>query len=195
MIKLNKTTHLMILFTFAVIFVVVYLYYTINDVKRINNEMKRLTTDVSKLNQDVINVIATINGFNKDEMCMTKQNMNTPLVPKSTDNQLTTPIAQASLIQSSIVDDIAFEDEDDDTSVNTEELKHIIADNDIEDHEEVCELEAPETEKDLEPTSTLSNIEELRKLKYDDVKELCKQKGISIKGTKEQLITKLSVVS
>lgn len=49
MFKIDKSTHLLILFTFAIIFVVVYLYYTIIDVRKIQKELKTLSEDVLAL--------------------------------------------------------------------------------------------------------------------------------------------------
>ena len=49
MIKINKTTHISLLFTFAVVFISVYLYYTIVDVKHLKRETKKLMEDVGGL--------------------------------------------------------------------------------------------------------------------------------------------------
>lgn len=52
MFKIDKSTHLLILFTFAIIFVVVYLYYTIMDVRKMQKEIKTLSEDVLALKKE-----------------------------------------------------------------------------------------------------------------------------------------------
>ena len=58
MFKINKSVHVMILLTFAIIFIVIYMYYTINDVKKLGLEMK-------KNSQDIQNIVSTLNNLNK----------------------------------------------------------------------------------------------------------------------------------
>lgn len=203
MIKLNKTTHLMILFTFAVVFVVVYLYYTINDVKRLNTEVKKLSTDVTKLTQDLQSVVGTMSNFNKDVMDMKAGNVNNLLVKQQAAATAPqhTPVAQ----KQSVVDDIDSED-DDDSSVTTEELKKIIVENDddttenndgdgeVEDVPQSTQtpVSSHDTVDSTPQTSTPLNVDDLKKMKYDDLKDLCKTKGVSMKGTKDQIITRLT---
>jgi outer membrane murein-binding lipoprotein Lpp len=203
MIKLNKTTHLMILFTFAVVFVVVYLYYTINDVKRLNTEVKKLSTDVAKLSQDLTNIVSTMSNFNKDVMDMKAGNVNNLLVKQQP--QQTAPASAPQPVpapaKQSIVDDIDSED-DDDSSVTTEELKKIIVENDDDTTSEKDDVTAedeapqsvlaPEPESQQQQSASTVNVDDLKKMKYDDLKELCKSKGVSTKGNKDQIITRLT---
>jgi hypothetical protein len=52
MFKLDKNTHMMVLFTFSLIFIVVYLYYTITDVRKMQKEVKRLSDELLKLQKE-----------------------------------------------------------------------------------------------------------------------------------------------
>lgn len=198
MAKLNKTTHLMILFTFAIVFIVIYLYYTIGDVKKMSSEVKRLTADVSRLNQDVQNILGNLK--------VGVPTCNVPAVqqkPQQVQPVVVQPVVpqpvKAPVQQPAVVNDSESDDEDDDaSSVNTEELKKII--NDVEeDVEEDDEEGVDEAEKiSVEdggnteaPKTSVPSEEQLKKMKYDDLKEVCKAHGVSTKGTKDQLISKL----
>lgn len=208
MIKFNKSTHLMILFTFAIIFVVLYLYYTINDVKRMSNELKKITSDVQKINLDIQGLNGALNNLNlaTNNLIVQKQShQNTTasvqVVAKPVNNSQSCQIKQSS---TALINDLEDDDEDDDaTSVNTEELKNIINENDGEEEEE--KSSESEKKESIIPTDGVSDADEsddnddlkleetvdFHKLKYEELKDLCKKKGISTKGTKDQLISKL----
>ena len=194
MAKLNKTTHLMILFTFAIVFVVIYLYYTIGDVRKMSGEVKRLTADVSRLNQDVQNILSSIKigvpTSSNAALVQQKpaaQPVPTPVVVQTQVTKTVSNAPQCAATESS-EDEDDVESENDASSVNTEELKKII--NDVDD--EVQENEMEEQPTIAEDTSNnVHSEDELRKMKYDDIKEVCKSRGISTKGNKDQLINKL----
>lgn len=222
MIKFNKSTHLMILFTFAIIFVVLYLYYTINDVKRMSNELKKITSDVQKINLDIQGLNGALNNLNlaTNNLIIQKQPQQISSVVVKPVNSQSSGAKNDSSCQkqspSALINDLEDDDEDDDaTSVNTEELKNIINEND-DVEEETSEVEkkkesvipiddvSDDDESDdnddleLEATSALlksvaTPIEtiDFHKLKYEELKDLCKKNGISTKGTKDQLISKL----
>lgn len=206
MIKLNKTTHLMILFTFAVVFVVVYLYYTINDVKKLNAEVKKLSADVVKMNQDMQNIISTVSAFNKDVWDLkagVPSNVNNLLVKTQTapaPSTVATSAAAAptmvdnqSTKKQSVIDEIDLDsDDDDNTSVNTEELKKIINENDHSDDEDTEQAVEAIVDKKVDVVEQADTTDDLKKKKYDDLKELCKTKGLSTKGSKDQLIARLT---
>ena len=73
------------------------------------------------------------------------------------------------------------EDEEDSVSVSSEEIKNIITNISSIDDEVVS---VPTVEVEL---STMS-VEELEKLKYEDLKNYLKSKGVSYKGKKPDLI-------
>lgn len=58
--KFNKFTHLSIILVLAIVFIVVYLYYTISDVKKIHNEVSKLTGDITKLNTSISSITSTL---------------------------------------------------------------------------------------------------------------------------------------
>jgi len=58
--KFNKFTHLSVILVLAIVFIVVYLYYTISDVKKIHNEVSKLTGDITKLNTSISSITSTL---------------------------------------------------------------------------------------------------------------------------------------
>ena len=105
--KFNKLTHLTIVVVLAIIFIVVYLYYTIKDVKKIHNEVQKLTTHITDMNNSITNITSTIIPLLKSSQVQTSdmsQNAQCVYVPEK--------------INTNIVDD--------DSSVNSQELKTIM---------------------------------------------------------------------
>lgn len=49
MFKAGKSTHLTILATFAIVFIVIYLYYTITDLRKVQIDVAKLTKEVQAL--------------------------------------------------------------------------------------------------------------------------------------------------
>jgi len=215
MIKFNKSTHLMILFTFAIIFVVLYLYYTINDVKRMSNELKKITSDVQKINLDIQGLNVALNNLNlaTNNLIIQKQPQTqqiSSVFVKPVNSQSSGAKNDSSCQKqspSALINDLEDDDEDDDaTSVNTEELKNIINENDDVEEEtsevekkkesvipndDVSDDDESDDNDDLELEATPAETIDFHKLKYEELKDLCKKNGISTKGTKDQLISKL----
>ena len=204
----------MILFTFAIIFVVLYLYYTINDVKRMSNELKKITSDVQKINLDIQGLNGALNNLNlaTNNLIIQKQPQQiSPVVVKPVTNSQSSGAKNDSSCQkqspSALINDLEDDDEDDDaTSVNTEELKNIINENDDVEEEtsevekkkesviptdDVSDDDESDDDDDLELVATPTETIDFHKLKYEELKDLCKKNGISTKGTKDQLISKL----
>jgi len=67
MIKLDKSIHFNILTIFAIVFVCVYLYYTISD-------LKKIAVEVKKHSQDITNIITNLATLNKDIADIKKNN-------------------------------------------------------------------------------------------------------------------------
>jgi len=201
MLPFNKNTHFIIILVFILFFIVIYLYYTINDVKQLTNEIKKLSSDSQKNNQDINSLVSTISTLNNELNSLKSRN----IFEKCTQNSCTIQNNKNIELQN---------DNDDSSSVNTEELKQIISENDKTNEEldniveELTEIvndnddeedeieaaktaeetaETAETDKKMEKKETI----DYHKLKYDEIKDLCKSKGISTKGTKDQLIAKL----
>jgi hypothetical protein len=195
----------MILVAFAIIFIVLYLYYTINDVKKISNELKKLSTDIQKINLDIQGLNSSLNNINlaTNNLIIQKQS----LTPPPTSLQVLSKNNQANQVIFHHDDEDEDDDEDDATSVNTEELKKIINDTDETIPPELEDTKLKSTPENIKKDSNeedqddnFDNIEkidttlekpDLHKLKYEDIRDLCKRKGISSKGTKDQLISKL----
>ena len=74
--KLNKNTHFFIITTFAIVFVVVYLYYTIVDVRRLSN-------DVSRLSRDLVALSETVNKKQNQEVQMHPLLVPVPVTPEA----------------------------------------------------------------------------------------------------------------
>jgi len=70
MLKLDKSIHFNILTIFAIVFVCVYLYYTISD-------LKKIAVEVKKHSQDITNIITNLATLNKDIADIKKNNGGT----------------------------------------------------------------------------------------------------------------------
>jgi len=112
MFKLSKSTHLTVIATFAIVFIVIYLYYTITDLRKLQIEVSKLSKQVQSLQAPV---------------CAPQPTM------------VFTPIDV-----SSAEPPVAVVQEDDCTSVATEEIKNMI-DESFEDTEQVQEVETVPT--------------------------------------------------
>lgn len=231
MFKIDKNTHLMILFTFALIFLVVYLYYTIVDVRKIQREVKSLADEVATIKGRVSNcqkpsgTSCPSGATAKPSVHPQTQSHTQPGISSQAQGQGKAPTVVAEVVTVSIpspVPDVqvvekpapktggsfVIEDDDDDDSVQTEEIRDAL---DCTDDEEipVKQQEHVEPPAPLEAT-TSSSLEsildsavetgagetdipgDLSKLKYEDLRELCKKVNINSKGSKEVLLKRLS---
>jgi hypothetical protein len=192
MLKINKTTHIMILSTFAIVFIVVYLYYTINDVKKLSAEVKKNAADITKLTQDIQNAMNVITNLNADVLEVRGNNMGSVMRQKT-----------QSQSQSKSKIEIK-DDESEQSSVDSQLLKNILVGHDDEDYEdgtveEVIEgVEDADVKQNIEDNVTQkeeNKVVDYKSMKYDELKEIAKRKGISSKGTKDQLVAKLESAS
>lgn len=101
MFKFNKSTHITIISTFAIVFIVIYLYYTITDLRKLQIEVSKLSKQVQELN-------------NSQQQCPLPQATMT-FVPGTTSDHMTVPSAP---LQSII--------EEDTSSVSTDEIKQLL---------------------------------------------------------------------
>lgn len=205
MFKLNKSTHMLILMTFTIVFVVVYMYYTIKDVKKMYAEVKKHEQEIQNLTKlehevkemkGVIGMVMSggmIAPVPPEQFMMAAQHVPVAPAPASKfPNSRPPPQSQQS--QSVIADDV---------SVATEDIKKLVDDDDAEDNtQDIIEEFADEAPKHEsvsvnEVTSDVSaqggdfTEEQLKKMKFDDLKEIAKKKNISIKGTRDSLITRI----
>ena len=181
MFKLNKNTHIMLLFTIAITFVSVYLYYTVMDVKKLNG-------DVKKINDNVANITTIVTKMNHEINSLKKHHGD---VNHHVLEELNKIVGFASEQPSK---DEAEENEEDDDSVDSGEIQKILeADDDIE------EVGNSEDEEDGKVEDVLENsmeqpvidVENLKNMKFEELKEICKKHDLSQKGTKAVLIERI----
>jgi hypothetical protein len=176
MFKLDKNTHMMILFTFALVFVVIYLYYTITDVRKMQRDIARLSSEVSAL-------------ANKQ-----------PTAPQVAPAPPTAPVSpvveikECKPIVESKVATASSTEEDvlSESSVTTEDIKATLDSVDAEDADADEDEPVIVAQEDIQPTPSEVDVSgELGKMKFEDIKELCRSKGIKIQGSKDVLIKRL----
>lgn len=217
MMKFTKMTHLSIIVVLAIMFVVVYLYYTISDVKKIHNEVSKLTQDIEKMNQSITNITTTIIPFLSNGP-LTSSNYPDVFTQQDASNHASLPLP---IHQQPSTPDMPFHKQgkiqDDVSSVDSQELNTI-----METIDDESPLEEPVLAKALDITqistsvsasdepiedgntlaahegvvdlSTLS-LEDLKKVSYEDIRKYCKSNNISYKGSKDVLIYRIKGVT
>lgn len=211
--KFNKLTHLTVVVVLAITFIVVYLYYTIRDVKKIHSEVQKLTTHITDMNNSIANITSTIIPLLKSSQVQ--------------GNELLGEVNQCVYIPK-LQEPEPVNVEDDESSVNSQELKTImetIDDDgkeletaempteqfindvanlaDIEDIVEEKTLEdAPKTldiTKVTEPVQEVDfkslSVDDLKKMSYEQLRKYCKTNGINYKGTKDVLIYRIKGIT
>lgn len=165
MFKLNKSTHMMILMTFTIVFVVVYMYYMIRDVKKIYIEVKKHGQDITalqKLSTEVQELKGLVAALSMQPPVPHDPVYIPQLVPAPP------PVCQVPIPT-------------DAESVATEDIKKLVEDDDAEE-----EVPVPEDVVEETPSE-----EQVKKMKFEELKDLCKKYNISTKGTKESLTAKI----
>ena len=180
MFKLNKTTHMMILMTFTIVFVVVYIYYVIRDVKKIHGDVKKQSVEITGLASEIQEIKSVVSGMLASPPPLQMMPMPVP-VPMPTPAPVKVPVAVAVAVAVEKDED----EEEDVASVATDDIKKLVED------EEEPEAEAGE-EADTEVASADAFTEEqLKKLKLDEIKEICKNLGVNAKGNRDVLIARI----
>lgn len=187
MFKLDKNTHMMVLFTFSLIFIVVYLYYTITDVRKMQKEVRRISDELLKLQTKT------------PEPPVQSKPIPSP-VPTQAPAPAPPPVP---IVECKQVEP----DAEDDESVLTEEIRETLECTD--DEEADIDLQAIINSSDnvvgtvVEPVAVETLVEpvvvsevvideaEILQMKYDDLKDLCKKRNLSQKGAKDVLIKRL----
>jgi hypothetical protein len=187
MFKIDKHTHLIILFTFALVFVVIYLYFTITDVRKMQRDITKLAADVAALQPQ--------------QQQQPKVAGGSPTLPVPTVVQVQhAKVPQPEIIQvpAQVVEEeiITVEDEDDDyeedvESVVTEDIKAVLTP--CEEGEEEEAAEEPVVPEIVETHQSEEVVTEqlLQTLKFEEIKDMCRKRGIKIQGTKEALMKRL----
>ena len=185
MLKIDKTTHLAILFTFALSFVVIYLYYAISDVRKVQLEVKQVQEDVASLQK-------LVTSLNK----VKPETVNVP-PPVHVDIKTVAeqPSAPAPVCTTATSGDNgscpAAAPIADDVSVTTDEVRTIL---DVESDEEadiVPSTPPPEPPKAEAPKETKDVAATLASMSYDELREVCKKNNLSTKGTRQVLLARL----
>lgn len=187
MLKINKTTHIMILSVFAIVFIVVYLYYTINDVKKLSAEVKKNSADITKLTQDIQNAMTVITNLNSDILEVKGNSIGSFVRQKSqfkSKLEINDDESEQSSVDSQLLKNILVEHDDDGT------VEEVIESDEGVDIKEIVEDNIIETDIKEEKV-----VVDYKSMKYEELKELTKRKGISSKGTKDQLIARLVSIS
>lgn len=208
--KFNKLTHLTIVVVLAIVFIVVYLYYTIKDVKKIHNEVQKLTTNITDMNTSITNITSTLIPL-----------LNSSQRPNQRDVVLEGGNQCAYVPK---IDNVV----DDESSVNSQELKTIMETIDDEGKEVVTEtqqyindvanlddveemLDEEQTLKDAPKTLDITkmpeivettnedismlSVDDLKKVSYEQLRKYCKNNAINYKGTKDVLIYRIKGIS
>ncbi len=210
MMKFAKLNHMSIITLFAIAFIVVYLYYTISDVKKIHSEVKRMSQDIDKLNQSITNITTTILPMLTFPSATPQQVPEVVNSPKPSNVHVQRPLSPSKI----------NEDEDEDVvSVGSHELTKImetidVDDGDVEDIDDITKYnidtsdtivvkeEIPEsfTNDEVAETSVGANeaidigslsAEDLKKVPYNNIRKYCKLNNIDDKGSKEVLIYRI----
>lgn len=212
--KFNKLTHLSIIVVFAIVFIVIYLYYTISDVKKIHNEVQKLSKDLETMNHSIASIMSAFLPIVQPQKLSPQQTHSTCAMPQQS--------PQVALVtQATSTPQVLETQEEDALSEVSQELRNIMqgAEDDI---EEVVEpstpvnvditsisnhIESPTVEHEVQEELDSANVEssdstenvdigsltveQLKNTSYDAIKKYCKDNNISPKGTKEVLIYRI----
>ena len=170
MFKLNKYLHMLILMTFTIVFIVVYLYYIVRDMKRMYQDFKKQAADVQTL-QAAVNEI-------KGAVEMVLCGGAAPVVAVTTASM--PPAAIANM---------------DTESVESEDIRKLIEDGDddeVADEQQPAAASQPDEQQAPPPEEQPPlTKDEVMSMKLDQLKEVCKMNNISIKGSRETLINRI----
>jgi hypothetical protein len=184
----------MIIVFLAVTFIVVYLYYTIKDVKKISTEVQKLSKEVLALSQSISSITTTL--INQAPVCY---------APIATGVSVPQTVPVTSNIQVTVQDGTINDDESDDVDdlhqiIETIDDENTQAPNGTTDNVDISQLntedehvasQSSSTEQELTKTTTKLDAKDLKSLSYETLKKYCKDNGIDAKGNKETLISKI----
>lgn len=134
MLKLSKHTHLTIIGTFAVVFIVVYLYYTITDLRKVQADVARLTKQIASLESSLSSSSCPAPQQPPSASQAKALSSSAPAAPSSSVPKV--PVAVKEMVM------------DDDESVATEDIKKLLDDASVEDDEDGVVEDFPKKEDD-----------------------------------------------
>lgn len=178
--KFNKLTHLTIVVVLAIVFIVVYLYYTIRDVKKIHNEVQQLTANITDMNTSITNITSTLIPLLNSKEKHNQNQIQKPTVVEGGD-QCAYVVKTGNVV-------------DDESSVNSQELKTIMET--IEDEKEEV---VPETQQYINDVANLDDIKDVEEMfdeeqtLKDAPKTLDITKITEVEETKDEDMSVLSV--
>jgi len=178
--KFNKFTHLTIIVVLAIVFIVVYLYYTIKDVKKIHNEVQKLTANITDMNTSISNITSSL-----IPLLSSNQDQGRGDVIAGGGNQCTYVVSNVPK-NGNVVDD--------ESSVNSQELKTIMET--IEDEEKEVVTETQQYINDVANLDDIKDVEEMvdEELTLTDVPRTFDiTKVMEIEGTSQEDFSQLSV--
>jgi hypothetical protein len=209
--KFNKLTHLSIIVVLAIVFIVVYLYYTISDVKKIHNEVAKLTDDITKMNTSMSNISSTLTLLLTPAQCQPSQAGGVCNMPQAQITPIPVEVQQDDASSVNAQELMAIIETIEDEKTEVKEEVHEVVDEVVHEevHEEVNDVanlddieemmpQEPQTLKDLSSSITdlsMLSIAELKSVPYDTIKKYCKSNGIDNKGTKDVLIYRIKGVT
>lgn len=201
---LSSMTKLHLILIFTVVAVALYMYF-------LYKEIKDFQADVQNIKKQVHEIITKQGG--NSAVC------ELPIAPKPQTNVPVTQtdvVASATIeVSTNIVDTdsgnedvisecdpqeaveeniITTNEDDDNISVTSNEIKDILTNIQDVDESELSDQRPPDVivgERKTLPDMASMSIEELNALKYDDLRNYLRKHGVHMKGTKQELITKI----
>ena len=159
-------TKLHILLIMIVVGIGLYMFLLFKEVKMFGEDMDQMRLDI---------------GLLKSQQCA----ISPPPAAATTAKAVVVPAAAPRVV----------EYDDDNTSVTSNEIKNILTnirhDSDDEEEEDKEVVEQPPKIVDIIDMTTFT-FEELKKQKYDDLRAFLRRRNLNIKGTKSELIQKIT---
>lgn len=156
--------------------------------------MKKIAVEVKKHSQDISNIVTSLSSLTKELGDIKKKAVSTI---QATGGSIPTGNAKFVVTPQVTAKEVNVDDEvDDEESIDTTDVKNLLSDipddeDDVDDDAviEVIAAGDPDPTPATAAAAPAENTEELIKsLGYDELKKYCKEKGLSIKGTKDVLM-------
>jgi len=177
--KLNKSVHFNLLCVVAIVFVCVYLYYTISDVKKVAIEVHKHSDELAVLAKELAELkkkAAACSGVGGGVCAKPTVDLNKLMVE-----------AVAAAVAGGEAAPVVVTEEGEGAAAsiaNTEDMKKFLEDADT------AEVPAEEVQVEVKNYAAMT-LEELKNQKHEDLREYCRANGISAKGTKEVLAARI----
>ena len=197
---------------FAIAFIVVYLYYTISDVKKIHSEVKRMSQDIDKLNQSITNITTTIlpmltfpSATPQQNIPEVKRHVNVQTqehpsknIEVKVENEDVVSVGSHELTK--IMETIDVDNEsnvdidsaiDDNTKYNIDTSDEIVHIDDVNQNITNQGMDTNVSNDAIDIDIGSLSAEDLKKVPYNNIRKYCKINNIDDKGSKEILIYRI----